>query len=95
VPDNVREVAYGLRPLPIGFGQTISTPYIVASMTELLELEGSEKVLEIGTGCGYQTAVLCEIVDEVYSPGSPVRQLLRGGGCPCPLARLPTSAELT
>ena len=67
VPEEVRTRAYGRRPLPIGHGQTISTPFIVASMTELLQLDGTERVLEIGTGCGYQTAVLCEIVSEVYS----------------------------
>jgi protein-L-isoaspartate(D-aspartate) O-methyltransferase len=67
VPEAVRSKAYGRRPLPIGQGQTISTPFIVASMTALLELQGTERVLEIGTGCGYQTAVLCEMVPEVYS----------------------------
>jgi len=67
VPEEVRHRAYGQRPLPIGQGQTISTPFIVASMTELLELQGTERVLEIGTGCGYQTAVLCEMVREVCS----------------------------
>lgn len=59
--------AYTDGPLPIGSGQTISQPYIVAYMTELLELEGAETVLELGTGCGYQTAVLAEIVDHVYT----------------------------
>ncbi|MBM3705676.1 MAG: protein-L-isoaspartate(D-aspartate) O-methyltransferase [Actinobacteria bacterium] len=59
--------AYDDRPLPIGHGQTISQPYIVALMTELLELEGTEAVLEIGTGSGYQTAVLAEIASKVYS----------------------------
>jgi len=54
-------------PLPVGFGQTISQPYIVAYMTEALELRGGEKVLEIGTGTGYQTAVLAEIASRVYS----------------------------
>jgi len=67
VPPERRDRAYGRSPLPIGFGQTISTPFIVASMTELLELQGREKILEIGTGCGYQTAVLCEILAEVFS----------------------------
>jgi protein-L-isoaspartate(D-aspartate) O-methyltransferase len=61
------EYAYDDRPLPIGYGQTISQPYIVALMTELLELTGNEKVLEIGTGSGYQTAVLAEIAKMVYS----------------------------
>ncbi|MCL5072556.1 MAG: protein-L-isoaspartate(D-aspartate) O-methyltransferase [Actinobacteria bacterium] len=59
--------AYDDRPLPIGYGQTISQPYIVALMTESLELEGDETVLEIGTGSGYQTAMLAEIVKKVYS----------------------------
>ena len=54
-------------PLPIGFKQTISQPYLVALMTERLRLEPQHKVLEIGTGCGYQTAVLAEIVKEVYT----------------------------
>jgi protein-L-isoaspartate(D-aspartate) O-methyltransferase len=53
--------------LPIGKGQTISQPYIVAYMTELLELKGTETVLELGTGCGYQTAVLAEIAAHVYT----------------------------
>jgi protein-L-isoaspartate(D-aspartate) O-methyltransferase len=54
-------------PLPIGFGQTISQPFIVAYMTEVLELRGGEKILEIGTGSGYQAAVLAEIAAQVYS----------------------------
>ncbi|OQA21500.1 MAG: Protein-L-isoaspartate O-methyltransferase [Actinobacteria bacterium ADurb.Bin346] len=61
------ESAYDDRPLSIGFSQTISQPYIVALMTELLELKGNEKVLEIGTGSGYQTAVLSKLAAEVYS----------------------------
>ncbi len=59
--------AYDNNALPIGLGQTISQPYIVARMTELLELERTSHVLEIGTGSGYQTAVLAQIVDHVYS----------------------------
>src|SRR4030043_2424727 len=59
--------AYSDQPLPIGEGQTISQPYIVALMTELLELKGGEKVLEIGTGSGYQAAILAELVKEVYT----------------------------
>ncbi len=59
--------AYGDHPLPIGEKQTISQPYIVALMTEALELRGNEKVLEIGTGSGYQTAILAELADMVYS----------------------------
>jgi protein-L-isoaspartate(D-aspartate) O-methyltransferase len=67
VPPAQRIHAYEDRPLPIGAGQTISQPYIVAVMTELLELDGSEKVLEIGTGSGYQAAVLGMLAREVYS----------------------------
>jgi protein-L-isoaspartate(D-aspartate) O-methyltransferase len=59
--------AYNDHPLPIGFGQTISQPYIVALMTQLLGLEPGDKVLEIGTGSGYQAAVLAELTDEVYT----------------------------
>lgn len=59
--------AYGDYPLPIGDGQTISQPYIVALMTQALELSGKEKVLEIGTGCGYQAAVLAEICNKVFT----------------------------
>ncbi|MBY6198598.1 protein-L-isoaspartate(D-aspartate) O-methyltransferase [Vibrio hangzhouensis] len=59
--------AYDNNALPIGAGQTISQPYIVAKMTELLELSRETKVLEIGTGSGYQTAVLAQLVDHVYS----------------------------
>ncbi len=65
-PENINS-AYEDRPLPIGLGQTISQPYIVALMTENLCLAGDEKVLEIGTGSGYQAAILSEIVKEVYS----------------------------
>ena len=61
------ELAYADSPLPIGFGQTISQPYIVAFMTEKLKLKKGHKVLEIGTGSGYQAAVLAEIVDKVYT----------------------------
>jgi len=61
VPENEQDYAYGDHPLPIGYGQTISQPYIVALMTELLELQEGDKVLEIGTGSGYQAAVLAEI----------------------------------
>jgi protein-L-isoaspartate(D-aspartate) O-methyltransferase len=59
--------AYGDHPLPIGEGQTISQPYMVALMTEALELHGHERVLEIGTGCGYQTAILAELSGKVFS----------------------------
>jgi protein-L-isoaspartate(D-aspartate) O-methyltransferase len=67
VEDALQAQAYGDFPLPIGEGQTISQPYIVALMTEILELKGHEKILEIGTGCGYQTAVLARLCDQVYS----------------------------
>jgi len=62
-----RDQAYEDFPLPIGKGQTISQPYIVALMTGALDLEGGEKVLEIGTGSGYQSAILAELVSEVYT----------------------------
>jgi protein-L-isoaspartate(D-aspartate) O-methyltransferase len=67
VPDEYREGAYGDFPLPIGFNQTISQPYIVAFMTEALRVGPGAKVLEIGTGSGYQAAVLGEIAAEVYT----------------------------
>lgn len=67
VPASLVDRAYSDGPLPIGENQTISQPYIVALMTELLGLKGGEKVLEIGTGSGYQAAVLAEIVDQVYT----------------------------
>lgn len=67
VPEDYRGLAYADRPLPIGHEQTISQPYIVALMTELAGVDSSSRVLEIGTGSGYQAAVLAEIVDSVYS----------------------------
>lgn len=67
VPEALRAVAYGDHALPIGEGQTISQPYIVAMMTELIGLTGSERVLEIGTGSGYQAAVLAELCSKVYT----------------------------
>ena len=67
VPANAQEEAYHDHPLPIGYGQTISQPYIVAFMTEALEPQPTDRVLEIGTGSGYQAAVLAELVAEVYS----------------------------
>jgi len=67
VPTALQNQAYDDNPLPIGQAQTISQPYIVAFMTEQLNLKGTEKVLEIGTGSGYQAAILGEIVQEVYS----------------------------
>lgn len=65
--DDLRDLAYTDGPLPIGNEQTISQPYIVALMTELLNLKGGEKILEIGTGSGYQAAVLSEICSQIYS----------------------------
>jgi len=67
VPEKYRLFAYEDSPLPIGEGQTISQPYIVALMTECLNLEGKEKVLEVGTGSGYQAAILSELSKEVYT----------------------------
>jgi len=67
VPPEYMDKAYGDFPLPIGEGQTISQPYIVAFMTEILEPDKTMKVLEIGTGSGYQAAVLAEICDSVYT----------------------------
>lgn len=67
VPDNYTEYAYSDGPLPIGYDQTISQPYIVAYMTSLIEPKKGDRVLEIGTGSGYQAAVLAEIVDTVYT----------------------------
>ena len=67
VPTDIMERAYDDSPLPIGYGQTISQPYIVAYMTAVINPEPGQKVLEIGTGSGYQAAVLAEIVDEVYT----------------------------
>ncbi|MEQ1905432.1 MAG: protein-L-isoaspartate(D-aspartate) O-methyltransferase [Pirellulaceae bacterium] len=67
IAESQQELAYDDNPLPIADGQTISQPYIVAFMTEALELQGGEKVLEIGTGSGYAAAVLAEIASEVYT----------------------------
>jgi protein-L-isoaspartate(D-aspartate) O-methyltransferase len=67
VPEEERHEAYDDRPLPIGHGQTISQPYIVAFMTEALGLKGTEKVLEVGTGSGYQAAVLSGLAKEVFT----------------------------
>jgi protein-L-isoaspartate(D-aspartate) O-methyltransferase len=67
VPENLQPCAYDDRPLSIGFGQTISQPFIVALMTQALDLKGPEKVLEIGTGSGYQAAILAELAESVYS----------------------------
>ncbi|MBM4350017.1 MAG: protein-L-isoaspartate(D-aspartate) O-methyltransferase [Deltaproteobacteria bacterium] len=67
VPKEYESQAYADQPLPIGEGQTISQPYIVALMTELLDLKGEETVLEVGTGSGYQAAILAELAKEVYT----------------------------
>lgn len=67
VPNSSIESAYSDIPLPIGEGQTISQPFIVALMTQALDLKGTEKVLEVGTGCGYQTAILAELSNRVIS----------------------------
>jgi protein-L-isoaspartate(D-aspartate) O-methyltransferase len=67
VPDQYRSQAYADHPLPIGHGQTISQPYIVALMSELLQLEKDDRVLEIGTGSGYQAAILAEMIQDVYT----------------------------
>ena len=67
VPENQRPYAYDDRPLPIGYGQTISQPFIVALMTDMLDLEPDDVVLEVGTGSGYQAAVLAGLVDAVHT----------------------------
>jgi protein-L-isoaspartate(D-aspartate) O-methyltransferase len=67
VPWNMRSYAYHDEPLPIGEGQTISQPYIVAYMSEVLRLKGNERIMEIGTGSGYQAAILAEVSKEVFT----------------------------
>jgi protein-L-isoaspartate(D-aspartate) O-methyltransferase len=67
VPEGSRSAAYDDHPLPIGFGQTISQPFTVALMTNLLELTGDERVLEVGTGSGYQSAILGQLAGEVHT----------------------------
>jgi protein-L-isoaspartate(D-aspartate) O-methyltransferase len=67
VPEDYRDFAWEDRALPIGLGQTISQPYVVAFMTEQLQLRGTERVLDVGTGSGYQTAILAELCAEVWS----------------------------
>ncbi|MDO9528659.1 MAG: protein-L-isoaspartate(D-aspartate) O-methyltransferase [Syntrophales bacterium] len=87
VDEGLINQAYNDNPLPIGERQTISQPYIVALMTAALELKGDEKVLEIGTGCGYQSAVLSKLADRVFSIeriaslASKARALLDSLGC--------------
>lgn len=67
VPESARDYAYNNGPLSIGFGQTISQPYIVALMTDLLELSRTDQVLEVGTGSGYQTAILSQLAGKVFT----------------------------
>lgn len=67
VPSEYQDYSYADQPLPIGYGQTISQPYMVAVMTELLQIEEGDKVLEVGTGSGYQAAILAEITEQVYT----------------------------
>ena len=67
IPEDARSESYEDHPVPIGYGQTISQPYIVGFMTQALDVEPQHRVLEIGTGCGYQTAVLAELAREVFS----------------------------
>ena len=67
VPRRLRHAAYENRPLPIGYGQTISQPYIVALMTDLLDVDGDDIVLEVGTGSGYQAAILAQLVNKIYT----------------------------
>lgn len=67
VPEKYRDLAYSDRPLPIGHNQTISQPYIVAYMTEQLQVQKSQKILEIGTGSGYQAAILAELANHVFT----------------------------
>lgn len=86
VPERTRSLAYANHPLPIGHGQTISQPFIVAIMTDVLEVESDHRVLEIGTGSGYQAAVLSHLAAEVYSIeivpalGTEARERLSGLG---------------
>jgi len=86
VPERYRDKAYGDHPLPIGHGQTISQPYIVAFMTELLELKPGDKVFELGTGSGYQAAVASLVAGSVYTMeiyrelAEPARERLRSLG---------------
>ena len=85
VPEDLQSHADEDRPLPIGHGQTISQPFVVAYMTERLRLAGDERVLEVGTGSGYQTAILAHLAEEVFSVeivpelAARARALLHGG----------------
>ena len=80
VPPSHRDLSYQDTPLPIGYGQTISQPYIVALMVELLNPQEGDEVLEIGTGSGYQTAILAELVKMVYSVERIPELIKRAGG---------------
>jgi len=87
VPEEYRQHAYADGPLPIGLGQTISQPYIVALMTHLLEFTGSERVLEVGTGSGYQAAILSRLAAEIHTVeiipelAAQAEKILRELGC--------------
>jgi protein-L-isoaspartate(D-aspartate) O-methyltransferase len=87
VPIELQEYAYANTPLPIGFDKTISQPFIVALMTDLLDIKADDSVLEIGTGLGYQTAILAQLARRVYSVeiieelGQAAKQRLRQQGC--------------
>jgi protein-L-isoaspartate(D-aspartate) O-methyltransferase len=70
VPEGLRDASYADRALPIGYGQTISQPFIVALMTAVLDLGSTDVVLEVGTGSGYQAAVLAQLVRQVYTIGN-------------------------
>ena len=99
VPEVPLSVAYLNEPVPIGYGQTISQPFIVAAMTEALELRGHERVLEVGTGSGYQTAVLSALAAAVYSIevvpalAEEARRRLARLGCANVLVRSPSATE--
>ena len=88
LPNELKEFAYEDSPLPIAEGQTISQPYIVAMMTDALELDGGEKVLEIGTGSGYAAAVLSQIAKDVYTVER-IGQLAEKAAAPLATPRLP------
>ena len=94
VPSGQRKAAYKNRPLPIGHGQTISQPFIVAQMTDLLQLKPEDKVLEVGTGSGYQTAILSRLVRSAYTIeiiaplGEQAAATLNGLGCTNVTARI-------
>ena len=90
VPEGARAEAFEDRPVPIGHGVTISQPYIVGYMTEALKVEASHRVLEIGTGCGYQAAVLSCVAQEVYSIEriKPLHELAKANLRPLRIANL-------